>query len=102
MERVEKYAEEWEYAGDEEATERLLKKAELKFEKLERKSAIPKDLSSEVKIIYYTKGTDNQAKMLKSIAGDDKRMANRIIESLYSFGMDEGKIIEIEDKYLQK
>ncbi len=102
MSRVEKYAEQWDYAGDEDATERLLKKAELKLNKLERKSNIPKDLSTEVKIIYYTKGTDNQAKMLKSIAGDDKRMANRIIESLYDFGMDEGKMIEIEDKYYQK
>jgi len=102
MSRVEKYANEWEYAGDEDATERLLKKAELKFNKLEKKSGIPKDLSTEVKIIYYTKGTDNQAKMLKSIAGDDKQMANRIIESLYEFGIDEGKMIEIEDKYYQR
>jgi hypothetical protein len=40
--------------------------------------------------------------MLKSIAGDDKQMANRIIESLYEFGLDEGKMIEIENKYYQR
>jgi hypothetical protein len=102
MSRVEKYSQEWDYAGDEDATDRLIKKAELKFDKLEKKSGIPKDISTEVKIIYYTKGSDNQAKMLKSIAGEDNRMATKILESLSGFGMDEGKVIEIEEKYYKK